>query len=250
MECNGHKVVKDIIYGSGSKKYRYCKHISKQRLFGLPRKLMSKGKHFILIRNPLDPSFEKVHRPSFLELGLGELVSIYSDLCQMGTPPPVIDADELQRDPEIRSRQRYAVFAMIWRFHLKPLCLHGRLVLYQKVEYGHHGGTRVCTSQLVSHLQRSTLVRSLLSHYDFLEQSLPLYNILRSHVKRKSSLLISPLAPPSLPVPENAKLLAWVDDELLPCEMAKVSVFDSVVQGGDSVWEGLRVYKGKEDIQT
>ena len=24
----------------------------------------------------------------------------------------------------------------------------------------------------------------------------------------------------------------------------QVSVFDSVVQGGDSVWEGLRVYKG------
>ncbi|MCH86292.1 branched-chain-amino-acid aminotransferase-like protein 2, partial [Trifolium medium] len=25
----------------------------------------------------------------------------------------------------------------------------------------------------------------------------------------------------------------------------QVSVFDSVVQGGDSVWEGLRVYKSK-----
>jgi branched-subunit amino acid aminotransferase/4-amino-4-deoxychorismate lyase len=25
----------------------------------------------------------------------------------------------------------------------------------------------------------------------------------------------------------------------------QVSVFDSVVQGGDSVWEGLRVYKRK-----
>lgn len=25
----------------------------------------------------------------------------------------------------------------------------------------------------------------------------------------------------------------------------QVSVFDSVVQGGDSVWEGLRVYSGK-----
>ncbi|EFH51850.1 hypothetical protein ARALYDRAFT_347417 [Arabidopsis lyrata subsp. lyrata] len=30
----------------------------------------------------------------------GELVSIYSDLCHMGTPPAVINADELQRDPE------------------------------------------------------------------------------------------------------------------------------------------------------
>ena len=51
---------------------------------------------------------------------------------------------------------------------------------------------------------------------------LPLYNTLRRHVKGKSSLLASPLAPPSLPVPENAKLFAWVGDEILPREMAKV----------------------------
>jgi branched-subunit amino acid aminotransferase/4-amino-4-deoxychorismate lyase len=31
----------------------------------------------------------------------------------------------------------------------------------------------------------------------------------------------------------------------LACDLYKVSVFDSVVQGGDSVWEGLRVYSGK-----
>lgn len=27
--------------------------------------------------------------------------------------------------------------------------------------------------------------------------------------------------------------------------MFQVSVFDSIVQGGDGVWEGLRVYNGK-----
>jgi hypothetical protein len=52
----------------------------------------------------LQPSFEKIHPSSFHELGLGELVSIYSDLCQMGTPPAIIDADELQRDPEATLR--------------------------------------------------------------------------------------------------------------------------------------------------
>jgi branched-chain amino acid aminotransferase group I len=31
----------------------------------------------------------------------------------------------------------------------------------------------------------------------------------------------------------------------MPREEAKISVFDSAVQGGDAVWEGLRVYKGK-----
>lgn len=44
--------------------------------------------------------------------------------------------------------------------------------------------------------------------------------------------------------PKNANLLVHVGGRLLPREEAKVSVFDSVVQGGDAVWEGLRVYKG------
>ncbi|KAG5549262.1 hypothetical protein RHGRI_014575 [Rhododendron griersonianum] len=84
----------------------------------------------------------------------------------------------------------------------------------------------------------------LSSLYDLLEQSLPLYNMLRRHTRGKSSL--GPQLPrPSLPVPANEKLLVWVGDEILPRDSAKVSVLDSVVQGGDSVWEGLRVYDGK-----
>ena len=55
----------------------------------------------------MQPSFEKVHPLSFSELGLGELVSIYSDLCQMGTPPAIVDADELQQDPEVKVSLQY-----------------------------------------------------------------------------------------------------------------------------------------------
>jgi protein-lysine N-methyltransferase EEF2KMT len=40
----------------------------------------------------------------------------------------------------------------------------------------------------------------------------------------------------------NAQTLIWVGDRLVPREYAKVSVFDSTVQGGDAVWEGLRIY--------
>lgn len=47
-----------------------------------------------------------------------------------------------------------------------------------------------------------------------------------------------------LPDPRNADILVYVGGELLPRDQAKVSVFDSSVQGGDAVWEGLRVYKG------
>jgi branched-chain amino acid aminotransferase len=44
--------------------------------------------------------------------------------------------------------------------------------------------------------------------------------------------------------PKNANLIVHVGGRLVPREEAKVSVFDSVVQGGDAIWEGLRVYNG------
>ncbi len=50
---------------------------------------------------------------------------------------------------------------------------------------------------------------------------------------------------PSLPDPRNADILIHVGGQLLPRDQAKISVFDSTVQGGDAVWEGLRVYDGR-----
>jgi len=49
----------------------------------------------------------------------------------------------------------------------------------------------------------------------------------------------------NLPDPRNADILVYVSGELKPRAAASVSVFDSVVQGGDAVWEGLRVYDGR-----
>jgi branched-chain amino acid aminotransferase len=45
--------------------------------------------------------------------------------------------------------------------------------------------------------------------------------------------------------PRNQDILIYVNGELKPRAEARVSVFDSAVQGGDAVWEGLRVYKGR-----
>ena len=47
------------------------------------------------------------------------------------------------------------------------------------------------------------------------------------------------------PDPRNADILVCVNGQLKPRAEASVSVFDSVVQGGDAVWEGLRVYNGR-----
>ncbi len=51
--------------------------------------------------------------------------------------------------------------------------------------------------------------------------------------------------PHELPDPRNADIQVWVGDGLVPRRDAKVSVFDSSVQGGDAVWEGIRVYTGR-----
>ena len=44
---------------------------------------------------------------------------------------------------------------------------------------------------------------------------------------------------------KNKEIKVWINGELLHRDQAKVSVFDSVVQGGDAVWEGVRVYNGR-----
>ncbi len=45
--------------------------------------------------------------------------------------------------------------------------------------------------------------------------------------------------------PKNKDLLININGELLHRDVAGISPFDSAVQGGDAVWEGLRLYQGR-----
>lgn len=45
--------------------------------------------------------------------------------------------------------------------------------------------------------------------------------------------------------PRNAELLVNINGRLVHRHEAGISPFDSAVQGGDAVWEGLRVYEGR-----
>ena len=45
--------------------------------------------------------------------------------------------------------------------------------------------------------------------------------------------------------PRNADLLVNINGELIHRDRAGISPFDSAVQGGDAVWEGLRLYEGR-----
>src|SRR5438093_13514083 len=44
---------------------------------------------------------------------------------------------------------------------------------------------------------------------------------------------------------KNRDLLVNINGRLVHRDEAGVSPFDSVVQGGDAVWEGLRLYNGR-----
>ena len=43
----------------------------------------------------------------------------------------------------------------------------------------------------------------------------------------------------------NRDLVVGIDDTLVHRDRAGISPFDSVVQGGDAVWEGLRLHRGR-----
>ncbi len=43
----------------------------------------------------------------------------------------------------------------------------------------------------------------------------------------------------------NKDIKVWINGELLHRDQAKISLFDSAVQGGDAVWEGVRIYDGR-----
>ena len=43
----------------------------------------------------------------------------------------------------------------------------------------------------------------------------------------------------------NKDIKVFIGGKLFPRSEAKISVFDSSVQGGDAVWEGLRIYDGR-----
>src|SRR5438309_5466492 len=44
---------------------------------------------------------------------------------------------------------------------------------------------------------------------------------------------------------KNRDLMVSINGRLVPRDEAGISPFDSVVQGGDAVWEGLRLYNGR-----
>lgn len=243
MESDGNKVFQDVIMGPSTKRYRYCKHIAKQRTNQLTNQILETGKHLILIRNPLHslPSFDNVIPASSDELDLAQLVSIYSELKCKGHSPAIIDADDLRKDPE---------------GVLQSLCLSLGIPFQTSMLRWDAGGRKedgLWAPWWYKAVHNSTGFGSPplypkkafpIQLYDALEECQPFYRMLKRHALVSNKLSLQ-AGVPAIPIKENERILVWVGGEIVSREDAKVSVFDSIVQGGDGVWEGLRIYKGR-----
>ncbi|KAJ3698087.1 hypothetical protein LUZ61_001792 [Rhynchospora tenuis] len=240
-----NKLVNEVIFGPGSKKYRYCKQIAYECPPGMVSELLKKGKHFILIRNPINilPSFHKVSSASFLELGYPGLLAIYTELSELGAAPPVINAEDLQNDPEAVLRGLCEDLgipfqASMLRWEAGPKEYDGVWAPWW------YKGVHKSTCFFKPRKYPPAFPFEL---YDLLEQSMPFYDMLNSKVKKRTSNSPSPflLYNDIHPAPNNERTLVWVGSELVPSGIAKVSVFDWVLRGGGIVLEGLCAYNGK-----
>ncbi|BBN04811.1 branched-chain amino acid aminotransferase [Marchantia polymorpha subsp. ruderalis] len=241
QETDGNKVVRNLIERPSTKTYRFCKHMAKHRTPGLSNDLMTTGKHVLLIRDPVSslPSFDKVLPVTLDELELANLVGMYSELSARGNPPPIVNARDLQQNPEgilraLCEALKIPFQASMLRWPAGPKPEDGLWApwWYKTVHKTTEFNAR-------SPFNTKPFPKKL---YHLLEHCQPFYNLLNRHALRPAS---TETIPPPLPVSANEKLLIWVNDQLLVREDAKVSVFDSIVQGGDGVWEGLRIYRGK-----
>ncbi|CAI7750295.1 unnamed protein product [Closterium sp. NIES-54] len=261
MDSDSKRVVDQVVFGPrSSKPLRFVKHMAKQCREELQASLLSRGRHVILIRDPmlLIPSFGEVSPPSLSETALPHLLTIHSALSHMGRPPPVVDATQLQSNPQ---------------GVLMALCQALDIPFYPEMLSWPAGkrpedGVWAPWWYTTTHASTGFAPPALypkpfpMEHYSLLEDCRPFYSLLHSKAlvplttAADSSTTapttispypsVSPLPSPPLPVPANKQLLVWVGEEgLVPQRDAKIHVLDSAVQGGDAVWEGLRVYDGR-----
>ena len=230
-------------------------------------------RNVLLLRDPVHmlASFGLKMEASLEETGYPELLQLYSTIEALtGQPPIVIDADQLQAHPEGVLRalcDRLGIpfypAQLSWPAGPKPE-VDGVWAAYWYAD-----GVWKTTGFLSSgHGKKDNTYRAFPPYlFPLLRMCLPFYQALLPHALSPcASTTAAALPPPRSPQDEqpvrdhglvvpstaflapeaaNQNLLVWVGDRLVPREQAGVSVFDSAVQGGDAVWEGLRVYEGR-----
>lgn len=101
MDCDGERVVRDVILGPCERPVHFFKNMA-HHLAGLDRGFLSSITNVLLIRNPAEvlPSLTRqLPYPTLRDTGLAEQVEILETALDDGHDPVVLDAKELLLDP-------------------------------------------------------------------------------------------------------------------------------------------------------
>ncbi|CAM9144744.1 unnamed protein product [Ectocarpus sp. 6 AP-2014] len=253
-DSDGDRWIKEVALGPTPKPVVYMKHMAKQ-MRNLDLSFLPKCRNIIQIRTPIHmlPSWNTNIHANLKEIGMLDLLHMYSLVRAMGQEPIVIDAELLRANPEGVLREvsemagiPYAPEQLSWEAGPKPYDGCWAYVWYKGCRKS------TCFDNSPRYVKFDQNLAPLL------EECMPIYQLLRSKAITgfgKLGKVQRPLPAEAGSAARDAKaegaaaanegILVWVGGGLIPRDMAKVSVFDSSVQGGDAVWEGIRVYRGK-----
>eukprot|EP00052_Salpingoeca_macrocollata_P020547 m.172963 g.172963 ORF g.172963 m.172963 type:complete len:566 (+) comp21289_c0_seq6:2045-3742(+) len=252
QSTNAADVIRDIILGPCDKPVLFLKQIAKQ-FEQLDTSFMAECFNLFLVRSPVDmvAKFDKNAPASVEETGLTNMLPLLHLCQQKEYKHAVLDADLLQSDPEGMLKSvcleigiEFQAEMMSWPAGPKPY--DGVWAYYWYTSLHKSTGFEALSSKLPSVVPAKLrgLVSLVFPMYQAIRTlalgaKLPLHSVQAGHISDHG------LSLPALPDKRNADVLVWVGSQLVPREYAAVSVFDSAVQGGDAVWEGLRVYDGR-----
>lgn len=213
-------------------------------------------RHVFLVREPwrIVRSWSQVEPVQEEEIGFRALLALHQQLVQAGCTPLLLDAKYLALDPEGVLEALCGALSLPWAeereamLHWpagpRPFDIANARYWYQAVwaSTGFHP-YRAEDRPPEPRKEVQALVEELQALYAQLDVA---HQALRRTV-RPAYVGVGQDAHDVLPDARNGTIQVWVSDlgGLVPRERARVSVFDSAVQGGDQVWEGLRVYEGR-----
>ena len=258
---SSHTDEKPIVFGKHIAKQYTNLNSTKSVLFETKNENV-KIHHVFLIRNPFDmiKSWDdrlEIHKEKCTldSMSLPLLVQMYSLIRETTNKTPiVIDSSLLKTYPrEVLSMLCYELGIPFQEEQLSwakgPKSFDGLWAehWYHSVHNssGFNAETAAKESFVTFNQEQLSVYREALPFYELLLRSAIGVNMLCPNSSKIE--LYNPLMPKygEFFDPKNADIMIWVGDKLYPREYAKVSVFDSAVQGGDAVWEGIRIYKNK-----
>ena len=237
---DGDAVVRELILAPAQPgKVLFFKHMAKH-MEKLDHTFLGATRNVILCRHPAEvlASWSATlgdAQTSVQDIGLDQQLSLLDMLAAIGQKPIIIVNDNLIRRPEGTLRALCAALNIPYEKGMTKWPKGGRKEDGLWAPYWYHN-THASTG--FSAASRSSAVAPVLPE--------PLKSEVQKVVKNFEALKERALRPlPVLPDERNKDIWVHVGGKLVPRAEAKVSVFDSSVQGGDAVWEGLRVYQGK-----